>query len=501
MGSGLIVTAMLLFVTTGTFIILLYVVDGFRPFGMNGIWVQSRYMTYVGDEMDHIFRQRNMIIESERAEIIIRVRNIGYEDEARIQIFEDANGVSFNSINRTHVDFLEVLDEYGYPFTKILVREPSGVMRRTARVYINLKRDYSPALRYAPYNFVLNTGRSPVSFQFDPSAEFLNIENLVVHGTGQVTLPPPPTTVNPFRVNIHNLIIDSPSARVNHRGVVTGETIVRGVSNNIVLGNIQSLCVYGTRHNVSVFSATDIDFNVVGGSITVRDEARALYVRGADVNVSASTLYSFFHYTNTGRVAINSITTRTELTSVRMLGGALTLGTRGAGHGVFGNVDIYKRVGGMNVTFANDDLATGSLTIRAIDGNINVHGVRGLVDIYIPSMGDANVSIGFSRVVANSRVIIEGSREPNRFGALNVILLGADTGASLHMRGSMAIMNHIDTTTVGNCINHNHRTPTRPVGLEDWETDAHCTITSIRGGGGLLHLKTQNTITLRAGMW
>ena len=154
----------LVFIGIGLFLIMLWTVPAFRPFGMDGIWIQSKYMTYIGDEFDHIFRQRNMVIESRSAEIIIRVRKIGFEDEARVQVFENANGISFNSISRTHVDFLESLDENGVPYSRIIVREPRGAISRTARVYINLVRE--EGVIQNPYNFTLETGRSPVTFNF-----------------------------------------------------------------------------------------------------------------------------------------------------------------------------------------------------------------------------------------------------------------------------------------------------------------------------------------------
>ena len=501
---------LVIFVSLGVFVVILYTVPKFTPFGMSGVWTQNKYMTYSGDEMEYIFRQRNMIIESSRADIIIRVRKIGFEDRARVQVFEDANGVSFNSLRRTQVDFLEELDENGVRFTKIHVREPSGMMSRTTRVYINLQRDYGiPDYEQPPYNFVLNTRQSRVLFEHDPDAQFMRIEKLVVHGTGNVTLPAPvaptPTNPEPFVLEVGDLEVNSQSSHVDCRSLITGHTKIKGASRNIILGDLQTMDVDGTTHRVTLNNAQgNINFQVLTGSLTIQNAHNGnLTVAAGTINLTVRDTLRLKLDAREGTVRVDRVRTTSDVTMER---GSLTLGSRADGLGAVGDVKVKKDRGGVIVNFANS--ANGKLEIEAIDGEISVHGARNIVDIYVPSMGNANVTVAFAAMLWSSadtsRIVIEGAREWRSWGQVNIKLLN-DISASFHFRGAGSIVDKVTpnrTTEPGNCINDaQHKTPTNPNGtLEDWQhSNANCRIENIplgSGGGSLLHVKTQGTITI-----
>ncbi|MCL2228356.1 MAG: hypothetical protein FWC00_00840 [Firmicutes bacterium] len=509
-----------IFVAMGLFVVFLYTIPNFRPWGLNGVFVNNRWMTFVGDEFNHIFRQRNMIIESTNAEIFIRVRKIGFEDEARVQVFEDANGIAFNSMARTQVDFMESLDAQGVPFTRIVVREPVGAVRRTARVFINLMRDPDPEVEAAlpAYNFILRTGGSPVTFSHDPDAEFMRIENLTVNGTGHVQLPgvvaPTASNPNPFRLEVGNLNIDSPNASVNLLSPIDGHTNIIGHSRNITLGNVTSMNIQG-NHAVTVANASgNIDVgredNLASGTfrVTGTNSGERIFVRASTINFNVNRANRLDLSTNGGTVIVNRLASRTVAARVRMGSGNLTLGSRADGHGVYGDIDINKTLGGMNITFANSSYATGSSLIRAHDGDINLHGTRGLVDVVIASLGNANVNVGFMDTVwlptESSRIMVEGAREPNAAGRITVALLN-NLGAQFHFRGASSIIDNI-TPGAGepqNCINSDHRGPGNPSGtLEDYHVDAGCYLHRIdrgRGDGRVIHLRTQSTITINGG--
>jgi hypothetical protein len=512
---------LLAFALCGLFVILLYTVPSFTPFGMDGIWIRSKWMTYIGDEMEYIFRQRNMIVESENTEIVIRIRKIGYEDEARVQVFEDANGISFNSTNRTQVDFLEVLDEDGAPYTKIIVREPQGILSRTARVYINLKRDPMILdINQPPYNFVLNTGHSPVRFEYDPSAEFMKIDTLVVRGTGKVTLPAPvqptPELPNPFELRVGNLEIDSPNSAVTCLSTVYGLAKVRGGSRNITLGDIQSLDVDGDINRVYVNGNVNGNafFDGVGGALRIGGVCNGnVRVRAQDVDLDVRDAIRLDIQSTAGHVKADKVR---DSSKVVMESGSLILGSRDNGYGVWGNVDIEKKYGGASVIYANDIYANGELKIRAIDGEISAHGVRGYVDIVIASMGNANVRVGFFDIVdkilpgssgspsvlLNSRIIIEGSRQPDDYGKITVVFLDPNLGARLHIRGTSTVEDKITEgreTEPDNCTSHQHNGS-----LADWEYNSLCHLEPINDMGrplSVLHLKTQTKIEIRAGIY
>jgi len=494
----------------GLFVLFLFIIPSFRPAGLDGVYVKSKYMTYY--DVEHILEQRNFVIEGDSTEVIIRIRKVGYEDESRIQVFENANGVSFNSVNRTHVDFLEYIDEDNVAHCKIIIQEPKGAVSRRAKVYINLKRDHKiHATEEEPYNFILNTGRGTVRFENDPSAEYMHIDTLQVNGTGDVILPAPiavtPQNQNPFELRVTNLRINSPNASVNCRSKIYGLTSITGNSRSIVLGDIENLNVEGTSNVITVENigtkelGGNVDFKS-NGSLTINGQAKGrVYVRGDNVRLQARRIHSLDFETIGGQASASRVD---DFSFVRMQEGTLTLGAKGNGLGVFGNVDIDKLKGGASVIFANDETATGNCKIRAGYNPISVHGVRGKVDIYISSMGTADVYVGFSLVHAESRIIIEGSRELNYSGGnVTVALLNnarADLGVTLHLRGTWQA---IDQVTAGrpkddellNCHNTMHSV------LDDWQSDSSCVLNQIRDGGELLYVKTQGSFLIRAGAY
>jgi len=536
---GILATGILLFVSGGVFIILLYIVPGFTPWGMNGVWVQSRFMTYFGPEMDHIFNQRNMIIESSRAEIIVRVRTQGFGDEARVQVFENANGVSFNSLSRTHIDFLETLDEDGVPATRIIVREPRGVMTRTARVFINIPSDRIGDAH--PYNFVFNTGASRVTIEADPTiTNHMQIDNLTITGTGHVLIHSA-TTANQFDVRVANMTINSHSANVVYRGHVTESVRINGSSRNITLGAIgtagvarpapgaalpnlpEVLHVTGFSHNIGFQSAEGhVLFDSTRGSLNVGD---AIW---GELEISHSAAVIDLNAHTIGRLVVPNLPTGsisisriTSTSYVRMQTGHLNLGVRGADLGVFGNVFVHKYFGGVNVTFANSNLATGSLFIRAHDGQINAHGTRGHVDVEISSMGMANVRVAFASIVNNSRIIVQGSRQPGGIdnGRIDVVLLSGGSGVTmngmLHIRGAYNLTGNMTLPTTGfNCTNSDHGFPGQTGYLPDDEIDAGCIVLPFGISGrsnffpwsptasqfhNVIHLLTHSSININTG--
>jgi hypothetical protein len=478
--------------------------------GMNGVYVRNNYTTYVGDELESMFAQRDMMIESSKAEIIIRMRKVGFEDKGRIQVFEDANGISFNSLSRTQIDFMEELADNGNPFTKIVIREPKGAMTRTARIYINLglRHQDTPGQDLIPYNFILNTGASPVKFEYDPSVANMRINRLTVHGTGNVELP---SSNEAFSLIVGELNVDSSNSSINCPSPITGAVAISGTSRNVTLDATGPVTVSGVSHRVTLGTVSgNVDFDAMTsssltigkacyGNLTVNMPTSqiSLNVREVvhlDVNAKGGSV-------SAGKVSGNSV--------ILMDNGTVNLGTRGTDSGVFGDVDINKRTGSVSIAYANSPTAIGTCKIRTLDGNINVYGVRNAVDIYVPSsVANANVSVAFAAFMwnssATSRIIIEGSRKPNT-GNIEVKLLGLFP-ASFHFRGASEIVDNIThrTTELGNCLNHDHKAADNPNGtLEDWQTNAGCNsfIEKVGIGGAVLNVKTQGRISLESGSY
>jgi len=508
--SGIVSVIALLLIAV--FIFCVYNVQNFQPWGMSGVAVQGRYMTFVDPELEYIFDQQNFIIESNNTPIFIRVRKEGQHDQGYVQIFEDAHGIAFNSMDRTQVDFVEYIDDRGDVYTKIRIREPRGMMTRTARVFINLKHEnvvnFNPRVGVdladagAGYNFILNTGRSPVVFDFDDAASDLVINRLDVRGTGSVSI------AKPAKATLNYLLVDSSNANVAIGSPVQTMVNIRGNSSNISLGEINSLDVQGDRHRVHATSVTaSALFNVkdgslsvsgvVGGNIIARGEnlsISAMEVDNLDVRNLENNPDSIFTQTITsGSVSISRVNGNVD---VRMESGSLTLGTRGSNEngelGVYGDVNVIKRLGGASVTFANCEEAVGSCIIWARDGMINVWGVRGYVNIQTVSAGTSDVSVAFADVFGNSRIWTGGSHEPNTAGRRITVTFINNAGAQMHVVGTSGIIDNV--TPIDEQGDDEHANCRHP--REAHNAVNGCRLFQVNGGGNILNIFTANTLTI-----
>jgi len=472
---GIILLAALLF------LLFIFVIPGFKPFGMTGVWERSSYTTYIGDEIDEIMRDRNIIIESQNTEIRIRARNIGQgqgmspgqgqqHDKARITVYENANGISINSYDRTQLNFMHYIHDDGEAYTKIIVQEPKGAMSRTAWVEINLVRSVeTPDAIQDPYNFILNTGRSNVKFEHDPAVEEVKIDYLVVNGTGHVSLPTPKDNDDHTWIIEKDLEINSPDALVTCKPFIKGQVKINGNSRNVTLGRVGGgLSAYGKVNNVYVdrvegtlYMAGDKEdkpsdfvnlsvYNECIGEVFIRSQDASINVQKANkvdietnrgsVNISGidgvmnnynlkvEKLYPML----TNSYYINEQTLNVDA-RVIMESGSLTLGD------VYGHVYINKKYGGASVTYANSEFAIGNCFIRAIDGTINVYRIRGAANIFVTSASaNSRVNVSYAAVArrvsdspgnmnfpANNDIVVDGQKDPKRGdGDITITLIG-----------------------------------------------------------------------------
>jgi len=438
-GSFAIVVLVVMF----GFLVMLYALPNFRPMGLTGVFIKSKYMSYVDADIAYIFDQDNFIIESDSAEIHIRVRSEGQKDQGLVQVYEDANGIAFNSTKRTQVDFLETIDpKTGIVSSKILVKEPKGMIARTARVYINLKTETiaSRSLRhdFVGYNFTLNTGRSPVTFEIDNAEEAtvsnIAINTLNINGIGRVTVASHATRKYTW-CSINDMNINSPNAYVEIQSEIANNVNVDGNSKTIRLANIgRDLTVDGAINNINVGNVGGNTLFKSQGSITTKDIAGNFTVR-ADVvnsvnvalvggNFDARSEYNENEYISSGSISVDGVM---GTSFVRMDKGGLYLGASGAKTigeqtvelGVRGNVDINKYQGGLTVRFANIPSVDGECKIRASSGDIRAFYIRGLCDIVTTSYGESNVIASFApnalgTITEGSKITIQGSWEASK---------------------------------------------------------------------------------------
>jgi hypothetical protein len=484
---------LVILVLAGVFVVMLFVVPKFKPMGMTGVYVNNKFMSYKGDEVERIFTNRNIIVESASAEIFINASSDTSGAKGRVEVFENANGVAFNSLARTQIDFIETLDEWGGPYCKIVVQEPKGAVARTARVWINLKYDMSMDETEAPpYNFILNTGKSRVNFTYDESREYMGIKLLRVTGTGGVNFPAMQAGARAFKMDVETLDVESSNGQVKCPWPV-GAVHVKGNS-SLTLGVVDNLFVEDGGSNTikaqEVRGAVDItsencsfNCNKVLGNLDVTADRAAIGVQECGkltVKAAGETA------TMTGSVSAGKINGDTK---ILMHSGSGSLGVNGTS-GVRGNVDVENWYGSVNVNYGKDLPGPTSTKVRVKNGAVNVRGANGFVDIETNSKAEVNVFLSFYALVRqngrDSRIAIYGSDEKGS-GMANITVAVLDNECKV-------TFNIKDPRTIHDNINNPVREP-KP------DPNTNIASVAVNGGGLGFTLETHNTVTLQRGTY
>jgi hypothetical protein len=371
-----------------------------------------------------------------------------------------------------------------------------------------------------------------VEFGHDDDADYMRIDNLRIQASGNILFP---STTDNFELSVGNMHVEG-SPHVTCYATDSGTVVTVNADARLLdLGGARSLTVNGTHNHVNINgningSATITSngtFNILGtcgDRVRLRATEAFLLVAGTDVLdveiVSGSvTAYQVNRITGPG-VLHEGIT---YYSWVKMRTGSLILGHRTGANafGVYGNVFVDKPNGGATINFANQEHANGRLYVRAYDGLIDAWGVRGLTDIRTTSNGNANIKIGFSAIHNDSALVINGAREPNAHGRIEITLIQDDIGnipgAAFHFRGQSRIKDHITPDRLEeprNCANnaHNHINGNSSCiagtcsHLKDWEIipgtgSGTCGpflehIPAIGTWFNVLHVKTQSSVDI-----
>lgn len=415
------------------------------------------YTVFHGPDVDSILAHRNIIIDSNTTHIEIRAVKEGQTDEGRIVLFENANGVSFNSLHRTHVSWIQEIRQDGSVWYRITVHEPNGVVRRNARLVINLVPDNIPIAQaqMQPFNFILNTGAAPVTFSADPTVDYMFIDQVIVNNAwGIINFPPPPTELIPFVLEVRRLVINS-SSTVNIRTLVTDYVQINSNTGNFTFGDIGTAATLGTDVLVSNGTSHTINsapnstvrgnvrFETGGGSITLVDVIGNVYVntniagitmRNIDGEVNIETYSSAIRITEisgqlnyestAGTIVVNNTH---GFSDVRTTRANVTIGTTSNASspvtaGAQGNVVVYNRYGSTTVNFGWHATAH-ELHVVGFDGNVVATNIKGLVNIMLGSNGRATVQASFLQIANGSLIEHQGSTSPGvNFGNITVTL-------------------------------------------------------------------------------
>jgi hypothetical protein len=453
------------------FIAILFLVPGSNFFGVTSVNARNLSTTYYGPEVQRTLSHRNIIIESHDIDVEIRVRKADQKDAGTVQVWEDSVGVSFNSVNRTLVDFMQYLDDNGDVWHKIIIREPNGILSRRGYVYINLNRndDAEQTEEYLkPYNFLLSTERSNVTFAADDAdIGYLLVDKVTVaNASGKITFPAP-TASNPYFVDLKELSIEAARADVTCRGPISGNVDIKCTDGRFNFGAIGGgLDVQGGENIVTV--------DTVAGGVTMKGTAGNLTAAGdiggevnyecrngrvslqgcgslnaitVDAAVNAKTVNGDFDFTATdrGNCTVNEVMGET---TVRAVHGATAV------YDAHENVTVYNRYGRITVSFseeidvdASDNAAAyPALTVEGFDGFIDLRNICGPTNVTVDFGGMGYVNADFRRIIGANQIWYKSSSRPNlSYGNINITIVNGIKPAQFKPDATAGARNDTDS--------------------------------------------------------
>lgn len=391
-------------------------------FGAKAVNERDTQIVYYDNALYEALENGRLILESTGTQIEVKMSKADYEGERTIVVNEAATGIAFNDLGRTLIEWTQTYynNELYY---RIKVLEPSGMVFNShpTTVYINLPhRDLDDERQF---HFVLQDKYSTVNFSMVDAGnqgDALKIGNLVVESAAGVTIAPHKN------ISINNLEIKSNHTEFTCQSAVLGNVTVTGSQNNIVFnapisGNVT---VKGDHNQFRGDQAGNVNYTSKNGGLSMNN-VKKLTVDTVAANVSVGVAQSgVVMQTEQGALNVNKITgggldftvatadkpfgTATVNVS-NQLTGNVQIRNYGVGsinlNGVNGHVDIHSyqiQAGEINVAF--QDQANGCQTkILGYDGNINVRGINGWVNIEIDGRwskaGAANIKAQFNKVV------------------------------------------------------------------------------------------------------
>ena len=444
-------------------IAVLFLIPGSSLFGVSSVEGRQSYTTYsaaTNSDVADLLTCRNIIIESRSIDVEIRVRKAGQLDEGSIQVWDNSSGLTFNSIKRTQIEWEQVIIEnelgVGEVFYKLIISEPSGIISRNARVYINYQMNVMASSQADAYNFVLNTGSGNVYFTSDNIADenytyyWLNVGTITVgNSTGKISFPKP-KKAHDFYVNVGNIVVKGDNANVDNDGAtVEGDVEVSGDNVKLSLGDVEgdlnidaksgTISVGAVNGNVNIKG--NISFTqrggVVSGNVEFRGDSGKVDINGCDelfvetknavVNVRQKCSRVTFTATENGKIYVGQIGDSVRLASlgsytedtpydstIKVRWGSVDL--RNVWCDV--SVDMGDGSAGLRVDFASAiDIVSGTrfprLKTRAYDSVSTVNNICGEIDMFIRANGKGTVAADFRQVYGSSNIKYEGSTRPS----------------------------------------------------------------------------------------
>jgi len=453
---GLVVVAIIFWPTDWNFL------------GIGGVNVRHVWTRYESQEVADALAHRNLIIQSRHTNVEIRVRKDEQHDvmheRGTITLFENARGLTFNNIHRTHIGLTQILID-GEVFYKIRVTEPRGMVTRDSTVVINLVADpdYGP---FPYYNIILDTGIGRVQFVSDLDAEHMAINRLTIMPStvGLVTFPAVPTGAHRFDIGLNYLEVNSNNPSIRIPTGVRRHVNVRSTIGSITLGYVgnptaPNVFPYDPRINVAESSNLAINVGNVFGNVRFHSTTGSLRVTGQTHGITGSldmdTRTASLNATRIGG-ELNLISRSNSTASIGTVIGITTAEFRGAGsigimnthapahvdslranvtiggttavQGARSSVWVENRYGRTAVNFARTGLLYGyapPLIITGFDGNISATRIVGVANIFVQSGGRAQITASFIQIATGlSRIEFMGATHATQnFGNVTITLL------------------------------------------------------------------------------
>lgn len=405
-------------VVLGALVGILFIFPNASIMGAKSVNERDTEIIYQDTILEQAFQNGKFILESQGTNIEVAMSSEGFAANGNIVVRESATGISFNSLNRTLLQWTQTLynNELYY---RLKILEPSGMVftDKPTTVYINLPHrtdDFK-------YDFVLQNHYSPVNFSFindtDTNTDALLINNLVVDSAASVNVPYSENN------SVNNIVINANKIQFNCEAKVLNNVLVKGENNTIKLGREElagvagNLTVTGKGNKVQGTSANKVIYNADNGSLNMSKTIGSLEVVTVTAPIKVGTV--------TGAVEMQTISGSLDADKI---GGGLTFNA--------GSEDKPTATASLNV-----NNVTGESKVRNYGiGKIDLDNVNGAVDIISQEIDGGDINVAFAKNVSGHKVMIKGYDGNIKVTGIN----GGDVTVNVKGGASRAAFANID---------------------------------------------------------
>lgn len=450
LGFVLLGAAVILGILTG----ILFIFPKASIMGARAVKERDTQIVYQDAALADAFANGKFILESFGTHIEVKMSSEGYEGDGTIVVNESATGISFNNLNRTLIEWTQTL--YGDNndlYYRIKVLEPSGMVfsDKPTTVYINLPHrtdDFK-------YDFVLQNKYSPVNFSFvndtETNTDKILIHNLIIEDAASVNVP--------YVVGntVDNITVNANRTKLVCSAEVKNNVFVHGAYNDLNFGSestgiVGNVVIDGDHNSFNGTSADKVTFKANHGKLNMSKTIDSLEVATTQADISVNEV--------SGAVTMDTVTGNLSVNSV---GGDL----------IFNAGTDAEPYATANVNVNNNVSGASKIKNYGI-GNINMHGVNGVVDILSKEVGAGNVNVDFAAGASGYKVDILTYDANVSVGGINggnitlKVLGGHDRAGYANIKTQFNKVGTVDIVSGGYVSGHDD------IGNVEVSLDDHC---------------------------